>query len=240
MASDSAQLGRGQSGENTLEKKAALILVDVQEDFCEPNGALAVKGGRGLAPVWDKLLASDKFVCKVATHDWHPTDHISFASQHQGAQAFTSQHTIQNPQNKTETQTTTLWPDHCVVETNGAKLIPEIEQQHLTSLIFKGQDKRVECYSAFGPPFRNPVMAGSDLDSILKGSSVEDVWVVGLAYDYCVKHTALDAAEHGYRTYVLEGATKAVDPSEESIQAVREELRKAGVTVVEGEESLGE
>lgn len=218
---------------------AALILVDVQEDFCEPSGALAVKGGRALAPIWNKLLASEKFVCKVATHDWHPTDHVSFASQHPDKQPFTSQHEIQNPENKGECFTTTLWPDHCVADTAGAKLIPELEQQRLTHLIFKGQDKRVECYSAFGPPFRNPAMAGSDLDSGLKQKSVTEVWVVGLAYDYCVKHTALDAAELGYETYVLEGATAAVDPSEKSVQAVREELRKAGVAVVEGTEVAG-
>lgn len=221
------------------KKKAALILVDVQEDFCEPNGALAVKGGRALAPVWNNLLASDKFHCKVATHDWHPSDHISFASQHPDAQPFTSQHAIQNPENKSEVFSTTLWPDHCVADTHGAKLIPEIEKENLHHLIFKGQDKRVECYSAFGPPFRSPSMAGSNLDGILKHSGVTDVWVVGLAYDYCVKHTALDAAELGYRTYVLEGATKAVDPGESSVEKVREELRKGSVTVVEGTEVVG-
>lgn len=211
-----------------------MILVDVQEDFCEPNGALAVKGGRALAPVWNQLLSSDKFEIKVATHDWHPADHISFASQHKDAQPFTSEHTIQNPENSTESFTTTLWPDHCIADTHGAKLIPELEQQHLTNRIFKGQDKRVECYSAFGPPFRSPGMAGSNLDSILKQGGVTDVWVVGLAYDYCVKHTAIDAAGLGYRTFVLEGATKSVDPGEESIRKVRRELGSAGVAVVEG------
>ena len=225
-----------QGEERTPRETAALIVVDVQEGFCEPNGALAVKGGRALAPVWNDLLASDKFVCKVATHDWHPADHISFASQHPGAQPFTSQHTIENPENPDEVFTTTLWPDHCVSDTHGARLIPELEQQHLTHLIFKGQDKRVECYSAFGPPFKRPAMVASKLNDILKEKAVTDVWVVGLAYDFCVKHTALDAAELGYRTYVLEGATKAVDPSERSVQMVREELSRAGVVVVEGVE----
>lgn len=220
----------------TPQKKRALILVDVQEDFCEPKGALAVSGGRALAPLWNKLLADERFACKVATHDWHPTDHISFASQHQGAEPFISQHTIQNPENKEEAFTTTLWPDHCVADTHGAKLIPEIEKEQLTHLIFKGQDKRLESYSAFGPPFRSPGLTGSNLNTVLKEAAITDVWVVGLAYDYCVKHTALDAAENRYRTFVLEGATKAVDPSESSTQAVREELRKGGVTVVDGTE----
>lgn len=214
-------------------KNAALVLVDVQEDFCEPKGPLAVKGGRALAPYWNTLLASPSFKRKVATHDWHPTNHISFASQHPGAQPFTSQHTIQNPENKDESFTTTLWPDHCVAESRGARLISEIRQQYLNYRIYKGQDSRVECYSAFGPPFRNPMIASSDLDDFLKESGVTEVWVVGLAYDYCVKHTAIDAAEKGYHAVVVESATKAVDASEQNIEVVRKELREAGVTVVE-------
>lgn len=221
--------------QNTTPRRSALILVDVQEDFCEPKGALAVQGGRALAPVWNKLLASGKYDVKVATFDWHPADHISFASQHDGAHAFTSEHTIGNPENSDETFTTILWPDHCIADTNGASLIPEIEQQYLTHRIYKGQDKRLESYSAFGPPFRKPAMSASNLHDVLKQSEVQDIWVIGLAYDYCVKHTALDAAELGYRVTVLEGATKAVNGNTKNLEAVRRELLDAGIAIVQEE-----
>ena len=215
-------------------KKRALIVVDVQEDFCEPNGSLAVTGGRGLASLWNQLLASEEYVCKIATRDSHPRDHISFASQHPGAQPFTSTHTIQNPKNADEPAfTTTLWPDHCIVGTSGHDLIPELDQQYVTHYVGKGKDKRVEEYSGFGAPFRNPSIP-TDLHDILKKSNVDQVDVVGLAFDYCVKHTAIDAATLGYETYVLEDATKAVDQSEEGLQATRKELKEAGVRLVQG------
>ena len=213
--------------------KAALAVIDVQEDFCEPNGSLAVKDGRDLAPTWNKLLDLP-FKVKLATRDYHPADHISFASQHSEKQPFTSEHTIANPENKDDKAfTTLLWPDHCVIDTPGCEIIPELEKDKLDFIIKKGQDKRVEMYSAFGPVYRNPKVGMSGLGDTLKQHGITDLYVVGLAYDYCVKHTAIDAVEHGFNTYVLEDATKAVDQSEKGIEATRKELRDAGVSIVD-------
>lgn len=215
------------------KRKAALAVIDVQEDFCEPNGSLAVKDGRDLAPTWNKLLDLP-FEVKLATRDYHPADHISFASQHSGKQPFTSEHTIANPENKDDKAfTTLLWPDHCVIDTPGCELIPELEKDKLDFVIEKGQDKRVEAYSAFGPVYRNPPVGMSGLGDTLKQRGITDLYVVGLAYDYCVKHTAIDAAEHGFKTYVLEDATKAVDQSEKGIAATRQELEDAGVRIID-------
>lgn len=125
-----------------------------------------------------------------------------------------------------------LWPDHCVVGTSGAELIPELHQHKLSTLINKGEDKRVESYSGFGPPFRNPAVGMSTLDATLKAAHVSRVFVVGLAYDFCVKSTALDAVEHGYETFVIEDATKAVMQDAESLEKTRSELRKAGVEII--------
>ena len=212
--------------------KAALAVIDVQEDFCEPNGSLAVKDGRGLARVWNDLL-SLPFAVKLATRDYHPQDHISFASQHSGKEPFTSKYTINNPENNDDKPfTTLLWPDHCVQGTPGCEFIPELDQPKLTHKIDKGQDKRVESYSAFGPVYRNPPVAMSGLGDTLKQAGVTDLFVVGLAYDYCVKHTAIDAVEHGFKTFVIEDATKAVDQSEEGLAATRKELQDSGVNII--------
>lgn len=213
-------------------RKAGLAVIDVQEDFCEPNGSLAVKGGRALAPVWNDLL-SLPFAVKLATRDYHPADHISFASQHEGKQPFTSTHTIRNPENvQDEAFTTTLWPDHCIQRTNGCEFIPELDISKATQKIEKGLDKRVESYSAFGPVYRNPPVGMSGLGDSLKNAGITDLFVVGLAFDYCVKYTAIDAVEHGFKTFVIEDATKAVDQSEEALDALRKELKEKGVTII--------
>jgi len=214
-------------------RKAGLAVIDVQEDFCEPNGSLAVKGGRELASVWNDLL-SRPFAVKLATRDYHPKDHISFASQHPGKEPFSSSHTIRNPENGEDAAfTTLLWPDHCIQGTKGAEFIPELDQSKLTLTIEKGQDKRVESYSAFGPVYRNPPVGMSGLGDALKAEGVTDLYVVGLAYDYCVKHTAIDAVENGFRTYIVEDATKAVDQSEDALKSLRKELQDQGVVIID-------
>lgn len=125
-----------------------------------------------------------------------------------------------------------LWPDHCVKGTKGVELIPELHKDKLSHIVPKGQDERVEAYSAFGPPFRNPRISMTDLDGILKGAGIEDVFVVGLAYDFCVKCTAVDAAELGYRTFLIEDGTKGVFQTEDAVSTLKKELKEAGVVVV--------
>ncbi|KAF1837109.1 Isochorismatase hydrolase [Decorospora gaudefroyi] len=209
----------------------ALLIVDVQEDFCPPNGALAVTDARDIVPIINDFLAMP-FALKVATKDFHPRDHISFASNHSAPnnKPFESTITIQNPHNPEETQVTRLWPDHCVQGTKGAELLPELDVGKVNHITEKGQDKRVEMYSAFADPFKSPCVAKSDLTEILRKADITDVYVVGLAADYCVKYTAIDAQNEGFKTWVIGDATKAVDPS--SMDGVFKEYEKAGVTVI--------
>ncbi|KIK71529.1 hypothetical protein GYMLUDRAFT_211845 [Collybiopsis luxurians FD-317 M1] len=205
--------------------KPALIIIDLQEDFCPPNGSLAVADGRSIAPIINDLLRLP-FAKKVATKDFHPPNHISFASNHSepNNKPFVSFATISNPNNPDETQITRLWPVHCVQGTPGAELIPELEISRVDTVIEKGKDPRVEMYSAFEAPFRNPIVkeASSGLGQTLREAGVTDVFVVGLAMDYCVQNTAKDAVSEGFNTYVISEATKAVDPGEDGWGKVRE------------------
>ncbi|KAK5122960.1 hypothetical protein LTR85_003525 [Meristemomyces frigidus] len=207
----------------------ALLIIDMQNDFCGPNGSLAVQGGRELGTGINEVLNEGYFVLKIATRDFHPADHISFATQHPGAEPFTSTYTITSPENPQEKQTTTLWPPHCVQGTEGCELIHELDVWRLTHIIDKGQDKRVESYSGFGPPFENPAVSMSGLADLLNEHGIQKVEIVGLALDYCVKHTAIDAAKLGFETHVLMNLTQAVDQSKENMAAVHRELTDHGV-----------
>jgi nicotinamidase-related amidase len=190
-----------------------------------------VSGGRDIVPAINELLALP-FALKIATKDFHPQDHISFASNHLAPnnKPFESTATITNPHNPDETQETQLWPDHCVQSTKGAELLPELDVGKVDHIVEKGQDRRVEMYSAFADPFRSPCVAKSNLAKTLRDADVTDVYVVGLAADYCVKYTAIDSAKEGFTTWVVGEATKAVDPS--SLGAVYGEYKTVGISVV--------
>lgn len=150
---------------------------------------------------------------KVATKDWHPLDHISFAANHEDKRAFVDAVTIVNPYNKAETYESRLWPVHCVQGTPGAELIPELHASQLDMVLEKGTDPRVEMYSPFYDPLTSPRVSDSGLAQTLRDKKVTDVYVVGLAADYCVKNTAIDSAREGFRTYLIEEGTRAVDAS---------------------------
>ncbi len=183
----------------------------------------------------NKLL-SLPFVLKIATKDWHPQDHISFASNHAGKQPFIDTTIIVNPFNGTETYESRLWPAHCVQNTPGAELIPELDTSKVDEIIEKGQRREVEMYSAFYDPLERPRCSDSGLAEKLREKGVSDVFVVGLAFDYCVRATAVDSAKEGFRTVVVSEGTRAVDP--EGWEKVVGELRERGVEVVsvDGEE----
>jgi len=160
-------------------------------------------------------------VVKIATQDFHPVDHISFASNHPGPnnRAFESFITMQNPApgKEGETKQQQLWPVHCVADTAGASIVLEIEADKIDLHVKKGMDKRVEMYSAFTDAFGNNDCATTkgvnvDLAAALAERKVSDVFVVGVAGDYCVKYTAIDAAERGFKTWVIEEGTKCVVP----------------------------
>ncbi|RMZ87321.1 hypothetical protein DV736_g5453, partial [Chaetothyriales sp. CBS 134916] len=203
-----------------MASKAALIVVDMQKDFCPPGGSLAVTGARETIPLINSLLASPGFVVKVATQDFHPKDHISFASNHPGPnnKPFESFIKMKNliANKPDETMMQRLWPDHCVQGTTGADFVEGLDVKNVDVFVQKGMDSRVEMYSAFSDSFGNLTGGAGgvnlDLAKTLKERGVTDVYVVGLAGDYCVKFTALDAAKSGFEVFVIEDAQRCVDP----------------------------
>lgn len=207
----------------------ALVVVDFQEDFCPPHGSLAVTNGRDIAPVINQLVDLP-FAIKIATMDWHPEDHVSFASNHAAPnnKPFETVINVKNPLNDSESEDIRLWPPHCIASSHGAKLIGEFRHEKTDLIVKKGQDKRVETFSAFRNNYKTRV-SESELASALKEAGTTDVYVVGLATDYCVKHTALHAAEEGYNTFIVREATKAVDQSEKAKETTEQELASGGV-----------
>lgn len=196
------------------------------------NGSLAVAEGRSITPLINSLLAlPDTFALKIATKDWHPPDHVSFASNHQPPKRpFLDKHEITNPSNPSESYTTRLWPVHCVQGTRGAELIPELDAARLDRVVHKGTDPRVEMYSAFYDPLRSPRVSDSGLAPLLRAAGVTHVYVVGLAADYCVRSTAEDAVREGFGAYVVEEGTRAVDPA--AWPGCKAEMEALGVRVV--------
>lgn len=177
----------------------ALIVVDVQNDFC-PGGALAVGGGHAIVPVINALVPRYEQV--VVTQDWHPAGHASFASAHAGREPFDTIDMPYGPQ--------VLWPDHCVQGTPGAELHPDLRVTPAQLIIRKGWHQGVDSYSAFREADRETL---TGLTGYLRERGVEEVHVVGLATDYCVAWTALDAAGAGFHVSVIEDACRAIDLS---------------------------
>ena len=174
------------------------------------------------------------FALKIATKDFHPPDHISFATNHKAPnnKPFTCFAKIVNPENPEEIRETRLWPVHCVQGTPGAELIPELHLHNVDHVIEKGLDKRVEMYSAFTDIFESPSVSSSGLAGILEASSITHVYLVGLAMDYCVKWTAIDARKLGFITYVVREGTKAVDPGDGGWGTAHKELDDLGISIV--------
>lgn len=200
----------------------ALIIVDVQNDFL-PGGALEVPGGDRIIPVINDL--QDHFDLVVATQDWHPGGHSSFASQHAGKEPF--------DKISTNDMTQTLWPDHCVQGSAGAELSRDLHTESIEAIFRKGTNPRIDSYSGF---YDNQHEKSTGLAGYLRDRDVDEVYVCGLAADVCVYFTALDSLRENFRTTVIEDATKALD-DEEFEKAVREIRRKGGM-VISAEEVL--
>ncbi len=191
-------------------------------------------GGREIASYVNRLLDLP-FTLRVATRDWHPSDHVSFdaSSQPPDNKAFESSTTIWNPQNPSESVTIPIWPVHCVQGTPGAQIIPEIDVSKINRIIDKGRDSRVEMFSAFADAFGNKSEAASfDLAAYLKENGISKVFVVGLAGDYCVRCTAIDARKEGFDVYVVEEAVKSIDTGDDGWGVTKGQLEKAGIRVV--------
>jgi nicotinamidase/pyrazinamidase len=197
----------------------ALLLIDIQNDFL-PGGALAVPGGDEVVPVANRLIPRYPFV--VATRDWHPPDHGSFASQHTGRQVGEVVHLNGLPQ--------ILWPDHCVQGTPGAQFAPQLDQRGIHHVVSKGTDRAIDSYSGF---FDNARRKRTGLDEVLRRKGVTEVHLLGLATDYCVKATAIDAVGHGFRTIVLIEGCRGVELAPGDCQWAIDEMRAAGVRIRE-------
>jgi len=202
----------------------ALVLVDLQNDFL-PGGALAVREGDRVIPIANRLQHEVDLV--VATQDWHPRDHASFASQHTGKRPGELITLEGLPQ--------VLWPDHCVQLTHGAAFASTLDTKRIAKILPKGMDRRVDSYSGF---FDNGRRHDTGLAAYLKLKGVRELLVCGLATDYCVKWTALDAAELGFDTFVVVDACRGVELNEGDVDDALDELEDAGVELVESDELL--
>ena len=175
----------------------ALIIIDVQNDFC-PGGALAVAGGDEIVPGLNTLMAESETV--ILTQDWHPADHSSFASQHPGADPFAEVEMGYGSQ--------TLWPDHCVIATQGAAFHPGLESWRADLILRKGFRAAIDSYSAF---VENDRQTLTGLDGYLRARGIERLTFAGLATDFCVAWSAMDAARLGYQTEVRLDLSRAID-----------------------------
>jgi nicotinamidase/pyrazinamidase len=198
----------------------ALIIVDVQNDFL-PGGALAVKDGDAVIPVINNL--QKKFDLVVATQDWHPADHKSFAISHPGKKVF--EEIILNglPQ--------VLWPEHCVQQTVGAEFSPSLDTKKIEAVFRKGMDKNIDSYSGF---FDNGKKKATGAGAYLKGRGVSSIFVCGLAADYCVNFTALDGLELGFQSTIITDATRAID--QENFKKVLEKFKSKGGKEIRSDE----
>ncbi|KAL0219811.1 hypothetical protein P9112_005464 [Eukaryota sp. TZLM1-RC] len=194
-----------------------LLIVDIQNDFCE-GGSLAVNGGNAAALKTNSL--QKKFPMTVISLDWHPPKHVSFANTH-GKQPFDE---ITLPSGTKQI----MWPQHCVQNTRGSELNPKLNVPPGSYFIKKGMDLEVDSYSAF---FDQEKRHDTGLNDLLKNNNVEEVYIVGLAFDVCVMFTAKDCAALGYKTYVIKDASASVFP--ENDHKTIEELEAAGVQVIE-------
>ena len=207
----------------TFDLDSVLLVIDMQYDFM-PGGALAVAEGDDLVPLINRL--GRQFRGVVITQDWHPAGHISFASSHPGCTPFEIITLPYGPQ--------TLWPDHCIQGSNGAQLHAELDLPHAQLILRKGCNPHIDSYSAFLEADRK---TPTGLASYLKERGVQNVFVVGLALDFCVAWSALDARAAGFNTLVIEDACRAIDMNG-TLEKAWQDMQAAGVTRITSSELL--
>lgn len=205
-----------------MRSDAALLLVDVQHDFL-PGGALAVPNGDEILPIIASI--QPYFGHIVATQDWHPADHGSFAANHQGSQP--------GYQIDLEGLSQILWPVHCVQGTPGADFPSNLDRSGWNAIFQKGKNPLVDSYSGF---FDNARRSDTGLGDYLRNQGIRRVFIAGLALDYCVKFTALDSKSLGFETLLLTDATRAVNLQPEDGQRAIEEMKAAGIHCLESKD----
>lgn len=200
----------------------ALLVVDIQNDFL-PDGALGVKEGDKIIPTVNKLQYSDEFQLVVGTQDWHPEDHGSFASQYPDKE----------PLEKTTLAglEQILWPDHCVQGTEGAAFPKELDTNKMEAIFRKGMEKEIDTYSAF---FDNGHKKDTGLSGYLNARDIDHVYIAGLAGDFCVKFSILDALKEGFKVTLIKDCTRPIEP--DKFDEVLDDLEKKGVEIIESED----
>jgi nicotinamidase/pyrazinamidase len=202
----------------------AIILVDIQNDFL-PDGALAVPGGDAIIPIVNRL--QPLFDLVVMTQDNHPANHGSFAPNHPGLRPYDVV--------KLNGLDQVLWPVHCVQGSPGAEFSMHLDIRHVDRIFEKGTDPGIDSYSGF---FDNGRRKATGLGDYLQEKGVTEVYVCGLATDYCVKYTALDALSLGFKTFLIEDASRGVDINKGDVKKAVAEMKKAGIAVVQSKEIL--
>lgn len=198
--------------------KKALIIVDLQNDFCH-GGALAVPGGEEVVAVANEW--QQKFDLVIASLDWHPADHVSFAVNHADCAVGDVIMVDDIPQ--------VLWPVHCVPGTHGAEFHSDYDTSKITKIFHKGTNSKVDSYSDF---YDNEHMRSTGLTEYLRSEGVEEVYLLGLATDYCVKYSALDAVRDGFKVFVIKDGCRGVELKAGDVARAFEEMEKAGVTLI--------
>ena len=195
----------------------ALIIVDVQNDFC-PGGALEVKNGDMIVSIINQM--QHKFDLIIATQDWHPKEHKSFASNHnKNIGEVIDLNGVEQ----------VLWPDHCVQNTKGAEFYPSLRTDLINKVCKKGENVDIDSYSGF---YDNDHENSTGLGNYLKESKVTEVYICGLATDYCVKFTALDSVKLGFKTYVLWDACKGVDLNKGDVEKACIEMEEYNIQII--------
>jgi len=194
-----------------------LILIDIQNDFI-PGGSLEVPQGDEIIPVVNNL--QEKFDLVVATQDWHPQNHVSFASNHDGKEPF--------EKIELDDMEQILWPDHCVQNSEGAEFHPDLKTTKVEAIIRKGMDPKIDSYSGF---YDNGHKKSTGLTGYLKEKGVEELYFAGLAADVCVYFSIKDALKEGFSTTLIEDATRALD--DDKFAEMKKELQEKGMKITD-------
>lgn len=201
----------------------ALLVVDLQNDFCE-GGALEVPEGSSIVPVVNQLINS--FNAVIQTQDWHPAGHLSFASSHKGKQSYDTV--------DMDYGTQVLWPDHCVHGSEGAEFHPDLDTNNTQVIIRKGFRREIDSYSTF---YENDHETKTGLTGYLQSRGITDLYTVGLATDFCVKWSILDGIDEGFTMHIVKDAVKGID-LDGSLDAAWDEMKSKGVRIVESNSLL--
>lgn len=204
--------------------KNALIIVDLQNDFL-PGGSLPVPNGDQIIPIANTLQSHFEIV--IATKDWHPEDHGSFAKNHPG----------HKPGDVVELNglSQILWPTHCVQNSTGSEFSSDFDTSRITKIFYKGTNPKIDSYSAF---FDNAHRQSTGLADYLKEKNVEEIYLLGLATDYCVKYSALDARHLGFQVTVIEDACRGIDLKTGDVDKALAEMKQAGVKIIRSKDII--